>query len=496
MALVLSVVLDGSLLTSSFKLYLPLAYDPTQVKTKLALAPVEYSQPVVRTTNLTLLFSEDGPSTLTLNGSGGVKVGGAAQIIGDAYVVAGSGGVQVGGSAVDDSYTVDIFTEYGRGGAKVTGVAPVAFTWREFYPSGGAKVGGAAIVSGTGDVVVVAGNSLGVTLPAITSSFTADQVVNGLSVKLPKLKVVVGGLPGIVGTLGAALPTLRTAFVGGTQRLAAKLPALTTQFTGHTSTVATLGTELPQPRATFTGVIGASGVLHATLPRVRTQIVGLVGTIASLRAELPALTVSHTGLVGSIANLAIELLVPSVALGAHQRITGSLAIALPRLWTELRAEQTVEQILTLVVNTLSNSTVEYDQYPFNSFAEIDGKYYAAGPSGLYQIETGDTDGVLPIQAKLSTGQISFGSEYLKRLSDFYVGMRSEGDITLRVFVDERDPFEYTLRPLDVATLKQRRCAIGKGLRGKYWRFELENVDGCNYDLDTMNVAAEPMSRRI
>ena len=156
----------------------------------------------------------------------------------------------------------------------------------------------------------------------------------------------------------------------------------------------------------------------------------------------------------------------------------------------------MKQILAQVTNLATNSAVLYEQYPYNSFAEFGGKYLAAGPDGLFQIDVGDTDTSAPIVASIKTGQTSFGSEFQKHLTSFYAGMRSAGDVAVRVFVDERDPIEYVLSPLDIATLKQRRSIMGKGMRGKYWAFEIENTGGCDFDLDTMNVGAVVSARRI
>ena len=122
------------------------------------------------------------------------------------------------------------------------------------------------------------------------------------------------------------------------------------------------------------------------------------------------------------------------------------------------------QLDTLVVTTRTMRTVRYAAYPFNSFTEFAGKYLAAGPDGVFQLDVGTTDNGAPVDAYIETGDMDFGSEMQKRVSDCYVGMRSAGPIALDVTVDSTLVGSYTVDPLAVAALNQRRSWIGKGAK--------------------------------
>ncbi len=150
------------------------------------------------------------------------------------------------------------------------------------------------------------------------------------------------------------------------------------------------------------------------------------------------------------------------------------------------------QLLTQVTNTVTNSVTTFDNYPFNSFATFQGKLLGAGTSGLFLLD--DEASVEAPLATMSSGLLHLGSDQQKRVSDFYLAMRSQGDITLRVATDENEPLEYTIKPLTVETIRQRRSPIGKGLKGTYWRFEVECAD--LFDYDTMNIDAAILSRRL
>jgi hypothetical protein len=38
--------------------------------------------------------------------------------------------------------------------------------------------------------------------------------------------------------------------------------------------------------------------------------------------------------------------------------------------------------------------------------------------------------------------------------------------------------------------------IGKGLRSRYWQFELVNIDGADFDLDTIEFHPVLLTRRV
>ena len=152
----------------------------------------------------------------------------------------------------------------------------------------------------------------------------------------------------------------------------------------------------------------------------------------------------------------------------------------------------MSHVMTQVTNTVTNSVTVFENYPFNSLASFQGKYLGASDAGLFVLD--DANSVESIEATLTTGELHFGSEMQKRCSDFYIGMRSKGDITLIVTTDEDEQGTYVIQPLGVETLKQRRVKIGKGLKGKYWTFELVCSD--DFDYDSMNIAAVQTSRRL
>lgn len=148
--------------------------------------------------------------------------------------------------------------------------------------------------------------------------------------------------------------------------------------------------------------------------------------------------------------------------------------------------------LTHVTNTTTTSVTTFDNYAFNSMAFFAGKYLGASASGLSLLD--DTDSTETVVGTMSVGKLSFGSAQQKRVENFYLAMRSPEKVVLRVSADENDPFEYEIDPLYIATLKQRRSLVGKGIKGKYLNFELECAG--EFDYDTMVIDVVPLSRRL
>jgi len=156
-------------------------------------------------------------------------------------------------------------------------------------------------------------------------------------------------------------------------------------------------------------------------------------------------------------------------------------------------------LMAHVTNSVTFTVTEFNNYEFNSFARIGGVYYGASDMGLCQLDVDDvdqTDIATPVAAQFATGKWDFKSVQLKRMTDMYIGFRTDGVLELDIQVDEGDVYTYALDPHGVTVLHQRRAPTGKGLRGKYWKFWLRNDSGCMFDIDTVDAAVIDVSRRI
>lgn len=152
-----------------------------------------------------------------------------------------------------------------------------------------------------------------------------------------------------------------------------------------------------------------------------------------------------------------------------------------------------------VLNTESRGVSTYSNYPFNSFAKVGGAYYGATSAGLFALE-GDSDDGVPIVAKLRLGLSDMGSRKLKRLPEAYIGYTSNGTLLLRVitvddFSGDKIACVYKLAPRGATNIRENRFQIGRGIKAVDWDFEIENVDGADFDLTSVEFNPLIMDRR-
>lgn len=146
-----------------------------------------------------------------------------------------------------------------------------------------------------------------------------------------------------------------------------------------------------------------------------------------------------------------------------------------------------------VVNADTKASTQYEDFDFNSYAKIGDTYYGMAPGGLYALEGDDDDGV-PVNAMISLGKRNFGTTFLKRMANAYVGISTSGTMYLKVFVEGRE-WVYKIRNND-PNLQAQRFDLGKGLRATYFELELHNAGGADFELDTVEFVAAVLQRRI
>jgi hypothetical protein len=146
-----------------------------------------------------------------------------------------------------------------------------------------------------------------------------------------------------------------------------------------------------------------------------------------------------------------------------------------------------------VLNTESFAVSEYSNYPFNSFAQIAGKYYGANSNGLYLLE-GDTDAGESINAYASLGLTNFGEPRTKRMRAAHIGIRSDGKTLLRVKTDNNETKYYEIEE-SKGGLSSKKVPMQRSLLSTYWHFTLENVNGSDFELDSFEFIPVVLNRR-
>jgi hypothetical protein len=432
------------------------------------LTPLIAAEPV-NVATIRIKYSVNmGPLNYAMSGAGGVVVPArkGAYIFNDPSINVATGGATVAGAA-----TVVIpsnFLEVGEGGMSVTGAASV----RSFSLN----------------------PQLAVKLPAMLVAF--GEVQSGiLALTAPRMRVVMEGLVGRLGTLALTAPSMRVSMSGGESGVAVTFPAITLALSGNQVYPGTLDVRAPAMLVAMDGNAANVGTIDMRLPATTVEMSGSVATSGDLAVTLRAMRAELTGNMGVAGNLAVSFPAMRVKLLGAQQITGTLAVTMPRMQVELLGTLRTQLMLMLVANTTTGALSTYEGMQVNSMCQFGDAVLFADATGIHVMDA-DADNDEPIAAAVQYGVLDMGTAMQKHVTDVYVGMRAAGDLTLSVGVDENAPYDYTLAPYGVATLKARRAPTGKGLRGKYWQFSIANTNGCDFDLDTIDISVADSARRI
>ena len=161
---------------------------------------------------------------------------------------------------------------------------------------------------------------------------------------------------------------------------------------------------------------------------------------------------------------------------------------------ELEATGYVEQPDYLNLSMcLSNFAVsQYCRYNFNSLC---GKL-AAGEDGIFTLDDAENDAGVTIDSVVELPLTDFGISHQKRLRSIYVGYETEGSLKLTVTNDEGNEREYTLSALKIGNLQHGgKVSVDRDEKGRYWKLKIENIGGCDFSLDMIEVIPVILGRK-
>ena len=129
-----------------------------------------------------------------------------------------------------------------------------------------------------------------------------------------------------------------------------------------------------------------------------------------------------------------------------------------------------ETYLSYLLSPETNSVSTFSNYNFDGCTSFGDKYLFYNSSGLFEYGGTSDDGAL-IQSKIQTVAYDFGTSNLKQIPVVYLGLTSTGSTFMKVRVDGRGECLYKLNK-STDGLRTQKVAIGKGLIGRYFQFEL------------------------
>ena len=152
--------------------------------------------------------------------------------------------------------------------------------------------------------------------------------------------------------------------------------------------------------------------------------------------------------------------------------------------------------LAWVLNTETAGLSTYDNFGFNSVAAKDGVLYATSPEGVFALNA-DADQTRNIDARVQTGMLDFDIKTTKQISDVFIGYTG-GQLQYEVetYDGPSDVYTYEMPERDSDAPRNNRVKPGRGLRSRYWRFGIENIDGADFQLHDQVAVVAASKRRL
>lgn len=138
------------------------------------------------------------------------------------------------------------------------------------------------------------------------------------------------------------------------------------------------------------------------------------------------------------------------------------------------------------------NVTKYTGYNFQSFAQIEGRYYGVAADGVYLLE-GEHDEGQDIEVRIDFGTQKLSGAELKSVPAVYAGMASSAPAVL-VVQTRQGEYRYLQRG-NAPRLQTQRFDLGRGLRDTHYDFALE-VAAAGFELDNLEFGATKSTRRI
>ena len=151
-----------------------------------------------------------------------------------------------------------------------------------------------------------------------------------------------------------------------------------------------------------------------------------------------------------------------------------------------------------VFNSDTLAPTQYTNFPMNSFMELGNQLYGVASDGIYLLE-GASDAGASIDTLVCTGDLNFGALGQKSIPRAYLLITKPGDILLKTHTyhhgQQKEHFyKVVLRQEDDMGLV--RVPLRRELRSEFWAFELQNVEGGDFELQGAEVLPALLSRRV
>lgn len=152
------------------------------------------------------------------------------------------------------------------------------------------------------------------------------------------------------------------------------------------------------------------------------------------------------------------------------------------------------EYISYLLSPESLSVSTYSNFNFSGSCVFNDEVLLINKSGMYK-KGGSTDDGNDIYASIQTAALSFGTSHLKRCLNVYLGIYNTGHLVLKASVDGGVSAYYEVTRA-TENLQTQRITLGKGLKGRYWQFQLITQDNADFELESIDFLPISLSRRI
>jgi hypothetical protein len=278
-----------------------------------------------------------------------------------------------------------------------------------------------------------------------------------------------------------------------------QFPPFTFNAQGYSGNVSSGNLQFPPFTFNATGVSSPLITMDLQFPEFILDMQCATGTISTMALVMPEFSLSGNVAVGR--TMSMDLLFPEFTFSAiaSQGTISTMALIFPQFSFNSYVHNNEQSYLNSnIINVTTGANSVFTNFFFNSFCKFNGRYYGANQYGIFELG-GENDDGTQIDARLRSGKYDFGITQLKSLPEVVIALNSRA-FKFKTIIDQDKETEYTFNPDNdqqyyADTTRPIRVKLGKGTRSRYWETIVENVNGNNLEIETIELPIEIQSRK-
>ena len=140
------------------------------------------------------------------------------------------------------------------------------------------------------------------------------------------------------------------------------------------------------------------------------------------------------------------------------------------------------------INPNNLAITQFNNFPFNGACCVAENACAVNEDAVYNLFTGSLDGAAKISSRIVFGPTDFGVHNPKRARIIEIGCKCEGTLNVTITDEENRSFTKSGITNTHLFIPEEMIIVGdRNVRGRYLTIAIENVDGCNFELLSVNV---------